>query len=80
MACCDISDRDGILLLLLGITDAECDAVFFFLGVCGLVAGRGVDRLKILAYQVAEVCDSVLRIADKLALGLSSMELFSFYV
>jgi hypothetical protein len=96
MAGCDISDSDGVLLLLLGVADAECDAASFFLRVCGLVAGRGVDRLEtirtvssslyerraglLLADEVAEVGNRVLRIADKLAFGLSSVELFSFYV
>lgn len=95
MAGCDLSNGDGVLLLLLGVADSEGDAVAVLYGVCRLVAGRGVNRFEagcvsdsperwntdiLLAENVAEVGDGVLCVADQLALRLSTVELLSFYV
>ena len=46
MAGCDLSYGDSVLLLLLGVADVEGNAVAVLYGVCGLVAGRRVNRLE----------------------------------
>lgn len=95
MAGCDLSYSNRVLLLLLGVADVEGDAIAVLYGVCRLVAGRRVNRFEtasvsdsltasrvtlLLAEEIAEVGNGVLCVADQLALGLSTVELLSFYV
>jgi hypothetical protein len=43
----------------------------------GLVAWTGIYRFKVLAQEISEICNCVLRIAHKLGLGLRALEFFA---
>jgi len=73
VTCCGIDNGYGVLLLVGGIADAERNAVFVLYGMGRLVAWGGVYRFVVLAEEVAEVGDCVLRIADELGLSLASV-------
>jgi hypothetical protein len=78
MACGDIDNGNGVFLLFASIADAESHAVFMLYGVSRLVAWRRVYRFVVLAEEIAEVGDCVLRIADELALSLTAGKFFAF--
>lgn len=73
----DLGNVDGVGGLALGVADGESDSRVLLLGVGRLVAGSRVDGLEFLADEIAEVCDSVGRVADKLGLGLCAVVLLS---
>lgn len=73
----DFGDGDGVGGLAGGVTDCESDSRVLLLGVGRLVAWGGVDGLEVLTQVVAEVCDGVLGVADKLSLGLGTVVLLA---
>lgn len=76
----DLGDSDSIGGLALSVADGESDSGVLLLGVGRLVAESGIDRLKFLANEIAEVGDSVARVADKLGLGLCAVILLALNV
>lgn len=73
----DLGNGDSVGGLALGVADGESDSRVLLLGVCRLVAGSRVDGLEFLADEIAEVCNSVGRVANKLGLGLCAVVLLS---
>ena len=76
----NLGNGEGVGGLAGGVADGEGDSRVTLLGVGGLLAGCGVYRLEVLAEVVSEVCNGVLRVADKLCLGLSTVEFLSIDV
>lgn len=73
----DLGNGDSVGGLALGVADGESDSRVLLLGVGRLVAGSRVDGLEFLADEIAEVCNSVGRVANKLGLGLCAVVLLS---
>lgn len=73
----DLGNSDSVGGLALGVADGEGDSRVLLLGVGRLVTGSRVDRLEFLADEIAEVCDSVGRVANKLGLGLCAVVLLA---
>jgi hypothetical protein len=76
----DLGNSDCVGGLALGVADGESDSGVLLLGVGRLVTGSRVDRLEFLADEIAEVCDSVARVANKLGLGLGAVILLALDV
>ena len=73
----DLGNSDGVRGLARGVADGESDSRVLLLGVGRLVAGSRVNRLEFLAEEIAEVCDSVGGVANKLGLGLGAVVLLA---
>lgn len=73
----DLGNSDSVRGLARGVADGERDSRALLLGVGRLVAGSGVDRLEFLAEEIAEVCDGVGGVTNKLGLGLCAVVLLA---
>lgn len=80
VASSNLGNSEGVRGLAGGVADGESDSRVILLGVGGLLAGCGVYRLEVLAEVVSEICNGVLRVANELCLGLSTVEFLSIDV
>ena len=76
----DLRNSDCVGGLALSVADGESDGGVLLLGVGRLVTGSRIDRLEFLADEIAEVCDSVSRVTNKLGLGLGAVVLLALDV